>query len=295
MLKTALFIKTPEHLQNLLKKELILVNGKIVKMDTDLVNGDKITLYTPQSLEPFVNTNFSIAYEDEYLFVVNKPPQLPVHPAGKYYFNTLTNLIRKRCPKLGETIYLCNRLDRETSGLIIFAKSKEIAAQIKQLFTEKKISKIYTAIVIGKCNFTEKIIDLPLLNAKVGEIRNHIIVHPNGKKSITNITQTTIKGNFTILSIKTETGRRHQIRAHLSHIGFPIVGDKQYGCNPNLLIEYTTNPNQNKNKLINQIHATRHYLHCNELKFTHPQKNKIISVKIELPHDMISFIKRMTK
>ncbi len=309
-------ITEPTNLENFLKENCIFLknvdynylvesgrlelNGNVVdRLDITLQTGDVLILLTPENLEPKVNKNYKILFEDDYLMVIDKPANLPIHPAGKYYFNTLVELLKT---DLSITeIYPVNRIDRETSGLIILAKTKNVVSKMQKLFSEGKVKKEYMTIVFGKFKEDEFIIDKKLKKTQKGEIRDHMIVtaEEDGLDSRTQIKRIRnfkkmFKGEieeFSLLKINLLTGRRHQIRTHLASCGYPIVGDKQYGKQTEIFLRFSKNPaSVSKEELVGNLGAERQLLHCQSLRFIHPETKEDVFLTTDLPEDFEDFL-----
>jgi len=286
ILSTCSFIHGEEHFRKLLSAKRILFNGVLAPENIFVTKDDQITILTPRELEPKVNTNFEILFEDEYFFAVNKPAPLPIHPAGKYYFNTLTNLLKESGFK---DFYPVNRVDRETTGVVLFAKTKEMAKKLGELFLKKEVQKTYIAVCCGTVGEDLFKIDLPLIKKNIGEFRNHVVVDENGKQSLTEIKKFCSNELFSILEVKPLTGRSHQIRVHLSSIGFPIVGDKEYGLYPELFSKFSRNI-LDSSEVMEKLLVNNHLLHCKQIQFNHPQTGKEICIKAPLFEEMKEFI-----
>lgn len=266
------------------------VNGSFVSLDVFVSVGDLITLLTPKSLEPFVDDSYELLFEDDYFFVVNKPANLPIHPAGKYYFNTLTYILTRDGFDSDGKLFPVNRLDRETSGLVLFAKSSVFAAKLQKMFFSNSVDKVYEAIVFGKI-LGDSVIDSPLLKSVFGEIRDHMTVSKEGLPSKTIIHLISSSKYYSYIQATLHSGRRHQIRAHLAHIGHPIVGDKQYGLHPDIFVRFVKDYSSvSKSELLSKLNASRQLLHCKKLRFKHPVTAQIMCFEAKLPSDFADFI-----
>ncbi len=199
-----------------------------------------------------------VVYEDEDVVVFNKPPFMPVHPSQRHHDDTLANLFAARYP--GLPFRPINRLDRNTSGLCVCAKNQFAAAALSG-----SISKVYYAITDGTPPGNT-------VNAPIGRLGDSVIercVTPDGKPAVTHFRK--IAGERrALLRITLETGRTHQIRVHMSHIGFPLCGDDMYGGDCTAI--------------------SRQALHCGEVEFTLPVSGERITVSAPLPEDMAAIL-----
>jgi RluA family pseudouridine synthase len=289
LLENFSFIKNIDDCIKLINQKRILINGEICQDENIFVKKEYIiSILTPREFEPKINENFDIIYEDEYLFAINKPPHLPIHPAGKYFFNTLTNLIKEKTNI--KEFYPVNRLDRETSGIVLFAKDKVTAKELGELFFNCEVQKEYLAICYGRINTPTFLIDKSLSKGEFQGIRNHVFVDENGKESQTEVEVILSNENFSLVIAKPKTGRSHQIRVHLASIGHPIVGDKEYGIDPQIFARYTITGDltEAKEKLL----TDNHFLHCQKVIFFHPKKGFELELTAQTPENMQIFINK---
>lgn len=213
----------------LLKKKDIKVNGKRINKDIMVYENDEILVYLPKELEEKENNpNLDIIYEDENILVINKPVNLEV--TGE---NSLTNIIHE---KYKENIYKpmpCHRLDRNTTGLVLFAKNEESLEILLRKFKQHEIEKHYLAWVYGIPKYESKRLEAYLFkDNKKAQVYISDIPKKGYQKIITSYkVLEKRKDNTSILDVEIETGKTHQIRAHLAHIGNPIIGDGKYGKN----------------------------------------------------------------
>lgn len=199
-----------------------------------------------------------ILFEDPYLLFLNKPPDIVVQRGYDAEEPVLFEEVRKYVEAKGETAFLMQRLDRGTSGVIFFTKRAEINVKITRQFERKEIAKIYLALCEGRLDVAQTI-DAPL--ARIGAIKFGVRAH--GKRAITSIEPLAASTNGSLLRIALETGRTHQIRAHLAAIGHPLVGDWLYG----------------------ERNAPRPMLHAAEIRMKHPKSSEALRVTAELPDD----------
>ena len=213
-----------------------------------------------------IKMNLKILYEDEYLLIVDKLPFMPVHPSSNNYENTLSNGIKYyfETNNLNIKIRPVNRLDKDTSGIVVFAKNQYIQEVLIKQMKTNDFKKEYIAVLEG--NFEE---DYIKVDAPIGRKENSIIerqITNDGADSITEFYVLKRFENYTLVKCLLLTGRTHQIRVHSKHIKHPIIGDSLYG---------------NKSNLIN-----RQALHSNKIQFIHPISNKQISITSEIPNDI---------
>ena len=207
-----------------------------------------------------------IIYEDEYLLVINKPAGIAIHPSILHYNDSLSNGVKFYFDKLGlkKKIRIVNRLDRNTSGLVIFAKNEYIQECLIRQMKTKEFKKEYLAIVEGILPNKSGTLNFPI-SRKEGSIIERC-VDPNGDKAITHYDVLKTFNNLSLVHIVLETGRTHQIRVHFSYINHPVLGDTLYG---------------HPSKLIG-----RQALHSYKITFVHPVSKEVMTLEAPIPDDM---------
>ena len=261
-------------LLKLKKNNSVYLNNFICNLN-DLVSvGDTVSfcLNYEEDNSNIVATNIplNIVYEDECLLIINKPPNIAIHPSMQHYDNSLSNGVKYYFNLIGlhKKIRPVNRLDRNTSGLVIFAKNEYVQEFLIKEMQSKTFSKEYLAILEGTLDKKQGTINAPIARKKDSIIER--CIDNSGDNSITHYKVLKEFDNFSLVNFKLETGRTHQIRVHSSYIGHPILGDDLYG---------------NKSNLIN-----RQALHSYKISFIHPKTRRKMHFEINMPQDMLNII-----
>lgn len=258
--------------QRLIEDGNILVNGKNAKVSYKIQENDKISVEIPEPKQIELKAQdipIEIVYEDSDIIVVNKPKGMVVHPANGNPDGTLVNAIMAICKDslsgIGGEIRpgIVHRIDKDTSGLLIVAKNDNSHVKMSEQIKNHEVKKTYIALVRGVFKENEATIDMPI--GRSTSDRKKMAVNKNGKNAITHIKVLKRFDKYTLLQVNIETGRTHQIRVHLSHIGYPIVGD------------YTYSNGKNEFDVVGQC------LHAQKLEFKHPITQKDMCLETELP------------
>ena len=270
--------------QRLIEDGNILVNGKNAKVSYKIQENDKISVEIPKPKQIELkaqNIPIEIIYEDSDIIVVNKPKGMVVHPANGNPDGTLVNAIMAICKDslsgIGGEIRpgIVHRIDKDTSGLLIVAKNDNAHVKMSEQIKNHEVKKTYIALVRGVFKENEATIDMPI--GRSPSDRKKMAVNKNGKNAITHIKVLKRFDKYTLLRVNIETGRTHQIRVHLSHIGYPIVGD------------YTYSNGKNEFDVIGQC------LHAQKLEFKHPITQKDMCLEAELPQYFKDIIEQLEK
>ena len=276
-----------------LKKEpeSILIDGRWEYMKHTLNAGETLTVHIKEegSSEKItaVPMDLNIVYEDDDIMVINKPADMPIHPSLNNYYNSLANGLAWYFEKQNKPfIFRCvNRLDRDTSGLTLIAKHMLSAGILAPMVAAREIHREYLAIVSGRISPESGTIDAPICRTEDSIIERHVDFE-KGERAVTHYQLSEYKNGYSLLSIHLETGRTHQIRVHMKHIGFPLIGDSLY--NP-LYARDTALPQDPQGDLPSCnicSDITRQALHSHRLQFTHPITGERMDFIAPLPPDM---------
>lgn len=262
--------------QKLLDEDKITVNGKVQKASYKISEFDKIEIQIDEPKEIKIeaqNIPLDIIYEDEDILVVNKQKGLVVHPGSGNLDGTLVNAIMAHCKDslsgIGGELRpgIVHRLDKDTSGLLIIAKNDKAHINMSEQIKDRKVNKTYIALVRGIVTENEATINMPI--ARSLKDRKKMAVNKNGKEAITHFKVlerfTTSKASYSLLEVKIDTGRTHQIRVHMAEIGHPVIGDMVYSNGKN------------------EFGVEGQCLHAKKLEFNHPITNKEMELEAPLP------------
>ena len=269
--------------QKLIEQKNIKVNGKETKHSYKLKLNDEIEIFVPEAKEIDLKAQdipLNVIYEDNDIIVINKPKGMVVHPANGNPDGTLVNAVMNLCKDslsgIGGEIRpgIVHRLDKDTSGAIIVAKNDKAHIALSEQLKNHEVKKTYLALVRGIIKENEATINMPIARSK--KDRKKMDVDKDGKEAITHFKVLgRYKNKYTLLQINLETGRTHQIRVHLSHIGYPIIGDEVYSNGKN------------------EWNVSGQCLHAWKLEFNHPITGQKISLEAEIPEYFKNIIKEL--
>ena len=267
-------------IQRLITNGKVLVNGKTIKASYKVQAGDKIQVEEEIPVEVSLKAQeipLDIIYEDNDIIVINKPKGMVVHPANGNPDGTLVNAIMAICKDslsgIGGEIRpgIVHRLDKDTSGIIIVAKNDKAHINLSEQIKNHEVKKTYIALVRGIVKENEATINMPI--GRNEKDRKKMAVTKKGKEAITHFKVLQRYDKYTLLQVNIETGRTHQIRVHLSQIGYPIVGDEVYSNGKN------------------EWNIKGQCLHAKSLEFTHPITGETMHLEAELPEYFENIIK----
>lgn len=284
------------HIQRLIESGRALVNEKEVKKQYRVKAGDAIAVAweepeTP-NIAPDASVPFRVVFENDQYAVVEKPAGVVTHPSPTHKKGTLINGLLARWPEIagvGEDPLrpgIVHRLDKETSGLLVVAKTQPMFAWLKKQFQDRTVEKTYVALVAGSVKKEEGEIDIPIARGKGRRSIKQIAVSPvkmgvlekayKSRKAATGFKILRSYGDFTLVEAVPKTGRMHQIRVHFAHIGHPLAGDKKYASK----------------KVLRALPMDRHFLHAQGLSFPLPDGTKA-SFSSSLPEDLSAVLSRL--
>lgn len=250
----------------------ILINGNDASLKSLLKIDDELILSFIEEIDFKIDKeNIDILYEDDYLLLINKPINLMVHPDDKDKNGTLVNRVAYYYQQNNQnrSIRYLHRIDTDTTGIIMFAKDPLTNSYMGKMIEKHEVKRTYLAITNGKVKEQNGTIDLP-----IGEDRHHKSrrrVSKTGQTAITNYEVVKyLKNNMTLVKVVLKTGRTHQIRVHMSHIGNPLAGDELYNGSPKFI--------------------SRQALHSYEVEFLHPFTGDLIKITADIPSDMAKLI-----
>jgi 23S rRNA pseudouridine955/2504/2580 synthase len=273
------------HIYRVLRSGEVRVNKGRIGADYRVQVGDRVRVPPMRTAEKSVQApvparEFSLAYEDEALLVVDKPAGVAVHGGSGVSFGVIEQLRRAR-PQ-AKLLELAHRLDRETSGLLVVAKKRSALTKLHDQFREGVIAKRYLALVKGRWRNAVQHVREPLYKYLLPDGERRVRVDPEGKVAHSVVRRVSCWENFSLVEVELKTGRTHQIRVHLAHMGFPIAGDDKYG-------DFALNRELQKAGL------KRMFLHAAKLALPHPLTGERLALESALPPELQAFVDRLNQ
>lgn len=269
------------YVQGLIENESVTVNNKVKKSNYKLKFGDEISVEVPTPVELQVegeNIPIDTIYEDSDVIVVNKPQDMVVHPAPGNYTGTLVNALLYHCKDLSGINGvirpgIVHRIDKDTTGILVVAKNDNAHNKLAEQLKNHSMTRTYYALVEGNVKQDEGIVNAPIGRHPVDRIKMAVV--KDGREAVTHYKVIERFGDYTLVKCNLETGRTHQIRVHMAHIGHPLVGDNVYGYK------------KQKFNLKGQV------LHAKELGFIHPTSGEYIHFDSELPKYFVELLEKL--
>jgi 23S rRNA pseudouridine1911/1915/1917 synthase len=272
----------------------VVVNGAAARASRTLVRGDQVTVTFPASERPRqlrpAPIPLEILYEDEHLAVINKPAGLVVHPAPGHWDDTLVNALVARGTTLSGGAEgrpgIVHRLDRDTSGLMVVAKTDVTHRRLGAMLAGRRITRRYAALCWGHLDASPTVIEAPL--KRHPRDRKRVTVAAGGRPSRTDAWVVARFALVDLLRLELHTGRTHQIRVHLAHVGHPVVGDPVYGAGGSRRM---TGPQRSTAEALERL-APRQALHAAWLQFRHPVTGQPLDFRAEWPADLAALLEQ---
>lgn len=282
--------RSREEWQAELAAGLFLLNDGEARPESILAPGDHLVYLMPALVEPTVDSDYTALYEDDDLLVINKPAPLPCHPGGRFFAHTLWALLKEH-HNLAEPRFV-NRLDRETSGVVLVAKNKHAARLCQEQFSRHQVEKIYLAVVEGVFQDTSQTVEsIGWLGTDPNSaVRKKMLFSPEYDNAPAGAVEcstafrhlsTAADRSLSLLEARPHTGRCHQIRATLLHLGFPVVGDKLYGTDEQLFLRFKEDRLSEADRT--RLRLPRQALHASGLHLRHPVSGVDLEFSAPLP------------
>lgn len=298
-LDAAAAVLFPEYsrtrLQHWIKTGNLLVDGREASLRTRVCQGMSMHLYCEAEVQTTwqpQNIALSIVYEDEQILVIDKAAGMVVHPAAGNPDGTLLNALLHHCleleaiPRAG----IIHRLDKDTSGLLVIAKTLSSHNELSKQLLKRKVNRYYLALACGQMTAPGSI-DAPIARHPVKRKKMAVVAsgRPRAKPALTHYKPLQLLQGYTVLEVRLETGRTHQIRVHLAHSRHPLLGDPVYGGNQKLV----RGINEEAQQALNAFR--RQALHAWKLSFSHPETRQEVTFKSPIPEDMAEIIRLLSR
>ncbi|MEE8405237.1 MAG: RluA family pseudouridine synthase [candidate division Zixibacteria bacterium] len=288
------------QIQKLIKDDRVLVNGQIPQKRFALSDGDIIELTLPLLKKSEItaeNIELDIRFEDEFLAVVNKPAGMVVHPAVGNRSGTLVNALMYHFENLAqgggaERAGIVHRLDKNSSGLLLVARTDVVHRELQKALQERGIKREYLALVCGRLKDAKGLIKTHIDRSKKDR-KKMAVTKTSGREAVTEYELRVSYRSYQLLKLSLQTGRTHQIRVHLAHLGHPVFGDPEYGGREKWHRGIFAPERPLAKKLLDLL--PRQALHAQRLEFVHPVKNVRVIIESEIPADFQRVIDLLEK
>jgi len=279
------------QVQKLIDAQLVAVNGELAKSSLKLKGGEMIVVKVPPpeplDLQPEA-IPLDVVHEDEYLIIVNKPVGMVTHPGAGTRSGTLVNALLHHCRGSLSGISgverpgIVHRLDKETSGLLVVAKEDSTHKELAKMMAERSVKRLYFALVDGLVKQDSGTVNQPIGRHPVR--RKEMAIVENGRHAVTHYEVVERYHNFTLLECRLETGRTHQIRVHMAHLGYPVVGDIVYN-----------RKSSGSEKARGKLGLEGHALHAARISFIHPKTGAQLEFRAPLPADYQKLLDKLRR
>jgi len=292
--------RSRNSIHRLIRDGHVLLEGRRARPATKVRMGEVLRIKIPKRPEPQApvapdDTDIHILHEDRYMIAVDKPPGLAVHPAGRRVHGTLIHFLHTRYRRPQDPDHdvvprLLHRIDRETSGVVMASLHEDFHSQVARQFEDRKVQKTYLAVVHGCPEPVTGLIDLGIGPDKSSSIRLKLKAHGDGSglPALTRYRVVRRNSRFALVEMTPKTGRTHQLRVHMAALGCPLVGDKVYGVDDSIFLEYLDDQLSDASR--EHLVLPRHALHNSSLRFHHPDEDREMVITASLPPDMAALV-----
>ena len=294
-LASVLTWRSRSSIARMIEQGKVRLQGRVAPPSRKVRVGDTIEVDVPQDpvAQPNPDAHFDlpILYEDECMIAVDKPPGMAVHPSGRHLHGTLIHELHRRYRRPDEPEYdvvprLLHRIDMETSGVVAAGLDEPFHHQVRKQFEDRLVQKGYLAVVHGRPAVAAGVVDRGIVPDKSSAVRLKLTTcEPgSGQSAVTNYRVLRSNDRFSLVELRPETGRTHQIRVHMAAIGCPLVGDKLYGPDEQLFLKGIAGELDAAGR--DALVIDRHALHSSSLTFYHPRKGRDVTIEAPLPPEL---------
>ena len=291
--------RSRSSIARMINKGMVRLQGRVVPASRKVRVGDTIEVDVPQDPvpQPRGDQTFElpILFEDEWVIAVDKPAGMAVHPSGRHLHGTLIHELHRRYrrpeqPEHDVVPRLLHRIDLETSGVVAAGLDEQFHHQVRKQFEDRLVQKGYLAVVHGRPQELEGRIDLGIRPDKASAVRLKLAACDpgTGQSAVTNYRVLRSNDQYSLVEVRPETGRTHQIRVHMSAIGCPLVGDKLYGTDEQLFLQHIAGELDDTDRAA--LVLDRHALHSHSLTFFHPRRDREVTIEAPLPREFAELV-----